>query len=65
VQGRLREEPVEFSITTECAHCGRPIHIEMDCLLDFRVLETDAKPLVFAPQVDFARLSGPSIIDDF
>jgi hypothetical protein len=65
VQGRLREEPLTFSIATECAHCARPIHIEMDGRLGYRVVESDAEPLVFTPIVDFKNLSGPSIIDDF
>jgi len=65
VQGRLRNEPLEFSVATECAHCARPIHIDLDSRLDFRVQEIGASPLVFTPIVDFAKLSGPSIIDDF
>ena len=54
-----------FSIETECAHCGRPLHIEMDSDLRYSVLEQDAAPLVFVPMVDFARLKDPSIIDAF
>jgi hypothetical protein len=37
----------------------------MDGRLNYRVLEGDADPLVFTPIVDFKKLSGPSIIDDF
>ncbi len=65
VQGRLRQEPLTFAIETECAHCGQPIHIEMDSELHYSVLEQDAAPLVFAPLVDFDRLKDPSIIDAF
>jgi hypothetical protein len=61
----LRYETLMFSIKTECAHCGRPLHIEMDSDLRYSVLEQDAAPLVFAPMVDFARLKDPSIIDAF
>ena len=65
MQGQLRKEPLSFTIETECAHCHRPIHIEIDSQMKYRVLETDAAPLVFAPMVDFARLKDPSIIDAF
>ncbi len=65
VQGQLRRESLTFSIETACAHCGRPIHIEMDSELRYSVLEQDAAPLVFAPMVDFDRLEDPSIIDAF
>ena len=65
VQGQLRRESLTFSIETECAHCGRPLHIEMDSELRYSVLEQDAAPLVFAPMVDFDRLEDPSIIDAF
>ena len=65
VQGQLRRESLTFSIGTDCAHCGQPLHIEMDSELRCSVLEQDAAPLVFAPMVDFDRLEDPSIIDAF
>ncbi len=65
VQGRLRGEKMTFTIRTECAHCSRPIGIEMDSDLAYRVEEEEAAPLVFSPKVDFARMSEPSIIDVF
>jgi hypothetical protein len=65
VQGQLRREALTFGIETECAHCGRPIHIEMDSELRYSVLEPDAEPLVFVPMVEFDRLEDPSIIDAF
>jgi hypothetical protein len=54
-----------FSIETECAHCGRPLHIEMDSDLRYSVTEEGAMPLVFTPMVNFARMNDPSIIDAF
>jgi len=54
-----------ISITTECAHCGQRLHIELDCELNYRVAETEARPIVVAPQVNFAQLRDPSIIDAF
>jgi hypothetical protein len=65
VQGQLRKEKLSFQIETECAHCHTPLNIEMDSDLNYQVLEKGAKPVVFAPMVDFGRLEDPSIIDAF
>ena len=65
VQGQLRRESLTFAIETACAHCGRPLHIEIDSELHYSVVEQDAAPLIFAPLVDFSRLKDPSIIDAF
>ncbi|MBI5567341.1 MAG: hypothetical protein HY870_20750 [Chloroflexi bacterium] len=65
MQGRLRPDFTSISLTTECAHCGQPLHIEIDRDLNYRVAEAGARPIVAAPQVNFARLRDPSIIDAF
>ena len=65
MQGRLREEALSVAVTTECAHCGEPLHLEIDSELDHRVEEEGAEPLVFAPLVNFAKLTDPSIIDAY
>ena len=65
MQGQLRNERLTFSIETECAHCARPIHIEMDNDLNYSVTEKDADPLILVPMVDFGKLKDPSIIDAF
>ncbi|MGD8474928.1 MAG: hypothetical protein PVH59_12470 [Anaerolineae bacterium] len=65
MQGQLREERLTFEVETECAHCGQPLHLEIDSDLDYRVVEDDAEPLVFVPMVDFEKLDDPSIIDAF
>ena len=65
MQGQLRNERLSFAIETECAHCARPIHIEMDSDLNYFVAEKDADPLILAPMVDFGKLQDPSIIDAF
>lgn len=64
VQGHLRNEPVEVSIQSECAHCAQPIRLEIDHELRYRVVE-GGDPLVFVPLLDFEKLKAPSIIDDF
>jgi hypothetical protein len=53
------------AVETECAHCARPLHIEIDSEMRYRVVEEGAKPLVFGPFVNFSKLTDPSIIDAF
>lgn len=65
MQGQLRQEALSIEIETSCAHCGEPIHIEMDSELRYRVLEEEADPFVYVPMVDFDELEDPSIIDAF
>jgi len=65
VQGQLRKEHLSFNITTECAHCQQPLHLEIDSELNYRVVEAGAQPLVYAPMVNFGQLDDPSIIDAF
>ena len=65
VQGQLRKEDLSFKIETECGHCGKPLHLEIDSQLNYRVLEADADPLIYAPLIDVARLDDSSIIDGF
>ena len=65
MQGRLRNEHLTFSITTECGHCRKPIHLEMDSDLNCRVLEEDAEPLVFVPVPGVEKIKDKSIIDGF
>jgi hypothetical protein len=65
VQGLLRNEPLTFTIETQCGHCGKPLHIEIDSHLNYRVLEIGVVPYIFTPMVDFGKLEDPSIIDAF
>ena len=72
VQGQLRGEPLSFQVSTECAHCGQPLHLEIDSELNYSVAEEEPEPLVFVLQVNFDELDdssrtglSPSIIDAF
>jgi hypothetical protein len=65
VQGQLRAEPVAVTIETQCAHCGNPLHVELDSDLNFRVLETGAQPLIAVPMVDLGKIKAATIINDF
>lgn len=64
VQGHLRRERVTVTFETECAHCERPLRLDIDSDLDCRVTK-GATPLAFLPMVDFAKWKDPSIIDGF
>ncbi len=64
VQGHLRNEAVAVSIDSECAHCSRPMRLELDSELVCRVAD-GADPLIFVPLVNFERLKDPSITDAF
>ena len=64
VQGHLRNQSLSVSFRTECAHCARPLAIQIDSELGYRV-QDGADPLVFIPFVDFAKLKDPSIIHAF
>ena len=52
-------------IETKCACCSKPLSIDIDSKLNVQVHGSDAKPLIFMPDVDFTTLSVPSIIDAF
>jgi hypothetical protein len=65
VQGHLRGEPLTLTIDTECAHCARPIQLQIDGNLNAYVLTEGTAPMVFVPLVDFSKLEDPSIIDAF
>ena len=62
VQGRLREEHLSVVVSTECAHCGRLMRIEVDSELRCRVGEEEAEPLVFEPHINGAPFSDRNII---
>ena len=63
MQGRLRNEPLSFSVTTECGHCGQPLHLGIDSDLKYRVVEAGAEPLLFVPMT--GKIKDKSIIDAF
>ena len=71
VQGRLRtaidknSEPLSIMVKTECAHSGQPLYIEIDSEMRCRVEEPGADPWVFIADVDFSKLTQPSIVDVF
>ena len=65
VQGRLRSEALSVEIASECAHCRRPLHLEIDSEARVRVVEAGAEPWICIPIVNFKKLLAPNILDDF
>ena len=65
MQGQLIGKPISVNVTTECAHCGEPIHLEIDSEAQCRVVGSGANPITFIPDVDFSTLPDKCITDAF
>jgi hypothetical protein len=52
-------------VDSECQHCSRPVAIEVDERLRFRVLSRGATPLIFEPDMDWSTFHGANIIHDY
>ncbi len=65
MQGHLRGEELSIEIESECVHCRQALHITADQELRWSVAEPGARPLIFEPDVDWARLEAPTIVDDY
>ena len=55
---------LSVEVRTECAHCGKALHLDITSDLRTSVREQDASPLIFSPDVDFAQFNAPNILDD-
>jgi hypothetical protein len=67
VLGKIRGKFVTAEINTQCAHCERPINIEVGSDLTYRVKTEDSAPLVFEPRIviDPKTFAEASIIDAY
>ena len=65
VQGFLRKEVISIEVATTCKHCDQVLHLTVDSNLQVTVGESDANPLVFLPEVDWANFTGQNIIDAY
>jgi hypothetical protein len=65
VQGQLTGNPLSVIVRTACAHCGEPIHLDIGSEAEARVVDSDADPLTFIPDVDFSTLPDKCITDAF
>ena len=52
-------------MVTECAHCAKPMHLEIDSAARCIVAEDGADPITFVPEVDFSKLVDRCITDAF
>lgn len=65
VQGQLLGQPLSVNVTTECAHCGEAIRMEIGSEARSRVIETGANPITFVPDVKISTLPDKCITDAF
>ena len=65
VQGQLLKKQLSVLVRTECAHCARPMEIEIDQDLNWRVPDKECHPIAFVPDVDLCGLEEDSIINAF
>jgi hypothetical protein len=65
VQGQLRQETLSVTVNTECAHCSRPMEIQIDGDLNYAVKEEGCEPIVFVPDVNLFKIEDESIINAF
>jgi hypothetical protein len=56
---------MSVSVVSECAHCKRPMHMEIDSDMNCSCQDSDCSPMIFVPDVDFKTLKDPNIIDAF
>ncbi|MFH1116027.1 MAG: hypothetical protein V1792_19105 [Pseudomonadota bacterium] len=54
-----------MTVVSECAHCKRPMRMEIDSDMNCRCEDDDCSPMIFVPEVDFQTLKDPSIIEAF
>jgi hypothetical protein len=52
-------------IASQCQHCSRPLALEVDEELRWRVISQGASPLLFEPDVDWSTFRGRNIIHDY
>ena len=65
MQGQLTGREVTAVIDTACAHCSRPVQVEVTSSLAYRVTTPGAVPVISVPLVNLKRLKDPSIIHAF
>jgi hypothetical protein len=65
VQGQLRKEYLSVVVETQCAHCGKPMELQLDSDLNCEVMEEGCDPVVFVPDINLIELEEESIINAF
>ncbi|MEK6406065.1 MAG: hypothetical protein AABN34_03785 [Acidobacteriota bacterium] len=51
-----------MQLETECAHCARSMRLTIGSDLRHQAADENATPLVFEPEIDWARFIEPNII---
>jgi hypothetical protein len=52
-------------VRTICAISGRPLRLNIDSDVSWRVDRGSAQPLLFVPSLDWRAFRAPNIIDDY
>jgi hypothetical protein len=52
-------------ITSDCKHCARPLVVEVDDDLAWKVMTAEAAPLLFEPHMNWDTFAAPNIIHDY
>lgn len=65
MQGRLRGEKLQVRIDSECKHCARPLTLEVNEGLEWKVNSAGAAPLLFEPDMNWEAFAGANIIHDY
>ena len=54
-----------MEVESQCAHCGKALHILVDSELTSHVRERGVTPLLFEPDVEWKTFHGANIINDY
>ena len=52
-------------IDSECSHCAKPLSLEVDDELRWKIRSPGASPLLFEPDVQWSTFHGQNIIHDY
>ena len=65
VLGRLLGRRLSARVRTICAISGRPLRLNIDSDVSWRVDRRSVQPLLFVPSLDWRAFRAPNIIDDY
>lgn len=56
---------MSITVNSECAFSKRPMYMQIDGNMNCTCEDSDCRPVIFVPDVDFKTLKEPNIIDAF
>jgi hypothetical protein len=65
VQGRLKNQNLEYTIHSRCASSGKPLEISIDSDLNISSITEGAAPMYSMALVNTEKMKGKNIIDVF